>query len=243
MWNILQILTFVEYFLSLVYTIVKGGKEMQQEMQNIVLFDKISQNSLEQMISCFKPVLKSFQTGETIMQKSYADKKIGVLLNGTAHLYYFDANGTSAVLEHYTENSVFGEYFMLPIESFEYLIVADSQCRVLFLDYNHIIHPCEKSCEYHSQLIGNIIQMTVEKVRMLTLRINIMSQKTVRQKILAYLEYQSIINNSDSFTIPMSLVELSDYLCVDRSAVMKELHNLRRQNQIESKGRQFRLLI
>ena len=216
---------------------------MQKGMQNIVLFEKISHSSLDQMLNCFKPVIKNFKSGETIMQKSYTDKKIGVLLSGTAHMYYFDAGGTSAVLEHYTENSVFGEYFMLPIESFEYLIVADSNCQVLFMDYHHIIHPCEKSCEHHSQLIGNIIQMTVQKVRMLTLRINIMSQKTVRQKIMAYLEYQSIINNSTCFTLPISLAELAEYLCVDRSAVMKELHNLRQQKQIESKGRQFKLLV
>ncbi|MGI5824239.1 MAG: Crp/Fnr family transcriptional regulator [Bacillota bacterium] len=211
-------------------------------MNTLAIFKGISQPDLDEMLNCFKPVIKQFKTGETIMQKSYTDNTIGILLNGTAHMYYFDENGTSAVLEHYIENSVFGEFFMLPIESFEYLIVADSSCTVMFIDYNHVIHPCQRSCEHHSQLIGNVIQMTVHKVRMLTLRINILSQKNVRQKLMTYLEYQSLINNSKTFTIPISLVELSEYLCVDRSAIMKELHNLRNENRIKSKGRHFTLL-
>lgn len=211
-------------------------------MNDIVIFNDIPKDKLDELMNCFKPTIKHFKTGETIMQKTYANQKIGILLKGNAHMYYFDINGTSAVLEHYNENSVFGEYFMLPIESFEYLIVADSECTVLFMDYQHMIHPCRLSCEHHSKLIGNMIQMTVQKVRLLTLRVNILSQKTVRQKLLAYLEYQSLINDSKTFTIPISLVELAEYLCVDRSAIMKELHNLRKEQKLDSKGRKFTLL-
>lgn len=212
-------------------------------MEQIALFNNIPSDQLNQLLACFQPVVKDFQTGETIMQNSFNNKKIGILLSGNAHMYSFDEEGVSAVLEHYTVNSVFGEYFMSPIESLEYLIEADSNCTVLFMDYQHMIHPCQKACEHHSQLIGNMIQMTAQKVRLLTLRINFLSQKTVRQKLLAYLEHQSLLQQSKTFTIPISLVELAEYLCVDRSAVMKELHHLRNEKQILSKGRKFTLLV
>lgn len=211
-------------------------------MKSVALFKGISQEELNKLNKCFKPVIKHFQAGETIMQKSYSQKNIGILLKGKAHMYYFDDEGTTGLIEHYDENAVFGEYFMLPIESFEYLIAADSDCTVMFLDYQHIIHPCHSACEHHSQLISNIIQLTAQKVRLLTLRINIISQKNVRQKLLAYLEYQSLLNDSKTFTIPISLVDLAEYLCVDRSAIMKELHNLREENILQSKGRKFTLL-
>lgn len=211
-------------------------------MNDIAVFQGISSRELERLTECFKPVIRQFAAGETIMQRSYAEKSLGILLAGNAHMYCFDAEGSSGLIESYTENAVFGSFFMLPIEDFDYLIVADSPCRVMFLDYEHIIHPCESACSHHSQLINNIILMTAQKVRLLTLRINIISQKTVRQKLMAYLEYHSLLNESRSFTIPMSLVKLAEYLCVDRSAVMKELQSLRKEGVLESHGRAFRLL-
>ena len=211
-------------------------------MNEIVIFNDISKEQLEALKSCFNPTIKNFEAGETILQKSYINRDIAILLDGKAHMYYFDIEGSSGLIEHYEKNAVFGDYFMLPIESFEYLIVADTDCRVMFLDYDHIIKPCNASCQSHSQLISNIIQLTAQKVRLLTLRINIISQKTVRQKLMAYLEYQSLLNQSRTFTIPITLVDLAEYLCVDRSAIMKELHNMRKENLLESKGRKFKLL-
>lgn len=211
-------------------------------MQEIEIFQGINAEELVHLTECFMPVVKRFCAGETIMQRSYAGKNIGILLTGKAHMYYFDADGGSGLIEHYEKNSVFGAFFMLPIEAFDYLITADSDCSVMFLDYEHITHPCEAACLHHSRLINNIILMTAQKVRLLTLRINIISQKTVRQKLLTYLEYQSLINKSRSFTIPISLVKLAEYLCVDRTAVMKELQCLRRAGVLESRGRKFCLL-
>ena len=211
-------------------------------MNDIAIFQGISSEELVKLRECFKPVIKKFSAGETIMQRSYAEKNIGILLDGMAHMYYFDAEGSSGLIEQYEKNSVFGAFFMLPIEAFDYLIAADSDCSVMFLEYEHITHPCEAACSHHSQLINNIILLTAQKVRLLTLRINIISQKTVRQKLMAYLEYQSLLNESRSFTIPISLVKLAEYLCVDRSAVMKELQSLRKEGVLDSHGRKFCLL-
>lgn len=211
-------------------------------MSEAIIFNNINPEQLNELKACFKPVVKKFLAGETILQKSYINKDIAVLLEGKAHMYYFDIEGSTGLIEHYEKNAVFGDYFMLPIESFEYLIVADTECSVMFLDYNHIITPCKGSCQPHSRLISNIIQLTAQKVRLLTLRINIISQKSVRQKLTAYLEYQSLLNKSRSFTIPITLVDLAEYLCVDRSAIMKELHNMREEGLLESKGRKFKLL-
>ena len=73
-------------------------------------------------------------------------------------------------------------------------------------------------------------------------RINVLSQRTLRQKLILYLETIASKEQSRAFEIPMTLSSLADYLSADRTAMMRELQKMRADGLIESSGRQFRLL-
>ena len=50
------------------------------------------------------------------------------------------------------------------------------------------------------------------------------------------------IDDKGTFNLPMSLVQLSEYIMVDRSAMMREIRAMKKDGLIESKNRQFRIL-
>lgn len=52
-----------------------------------------------------------------------------------------------------------------------------------------------------------------------------MSEKTTRDKLMAYLSDQAKQNHSDTFTIPFNRQALADYLGVERSAMSAEISN------------------
>lgn len=208
-------------------------------MSKYFISDGISKDSIENMICCFRPQRKTFVAGETIMQYSDKIEKIGLVLSGTAKLYNIEADGNYSLLETYEKEDVFGELFYLPLENFAYIVEATSQCRILFLDYHHIITPCEKTCQHHSQLINNLFLMTAKKSQSLSLHLDILHQHTTRKKLLAYLRYVQKISNQNPFVIPMSLVDLAEYLCVDRAAMMRELNQMKKEGLIQSDRRTF----
>ncbi|MEG1583566.1 MAG: Crp/Fnr family transcriptional regulator [Anaerovorax sp.] len=211
-------------------------------MDKVFIDDGISKESIRQMIGCLQPQFKRFRAKETILCYSDKIEKLGILISGTAHLYSLNLDGEYSLLEKYDKKDVFGSLFCLPLENFEYIIHAITDCEVMFVDYHHIITPCSNVCAHHSQLLNNLFHMTAQKARTLALHINILSQHTTRKKLITYLKYIHSLSGSDSFLIPMSLLSLSEYLCVDRSAMMRELRLLKQEGFLQSNGRTFSFL-
>lgn len=213
-------------------------------MKKTYFNDKISKDSISEMITCFQPKYRSYERGETIL--TYSDKmaNIAILLSGKARLYYLDVDGNSSLLEVYKDGDIFGEVFSLPLDGYEYLVIADSYCKVIYIDYNHIITPCEKACQHHSQLINNLFIMTAQKSQELSFHISILNQHTTRNKLLAYLQNVRTscgATGSKPFEIPISLGELAEYLCVDRTAMMREIRHLKKDGVLASDRRTFTL--
>lgn len=211
-------------------------------METLEIFKGISRESLENMLRCFNARRAFFSKGQTIHTYSASLEKIGLLLSGKAHLYCIDYEGCYTLLEHFSETDIFGELFTLPLQNLEYIVEADSDCEVLFISYNCIITPCSNACKHHSRLIDNLFHLATKKSQTLSLRINLLSARTIRQKLIHYLTYQQAKAGNNSFVMEMSLTDLAAYLCIDRSSMMRELRAMKEEGLLESRGRNITLL-
>ena len=205
------------------------------------IFSNISTSEWDRMLQCFQPVVQSFEAGEYIMTFSEHLERIGILLSGTAHLTYTDADGKYSILEQLSTDDVFGEVFSLPLEDQEFTVQAITPCQAMFLSYDHLVKPCSKACAHHSQLINNLFHMTACKAQMLSMHIHILSQRTLQRKLMTYFEYEALQHKSRSYTLSLSLSALADYLCTDRSAMMREIRRLNEQEKLRTKGRSITL--
>ena len=211
-------------------------------MGSIALFDGISHESVNEMMSCFGAEIKSCRRGSRVLEYSAAPEHVCVLLAGRAHLSCVDAEGNEALLEIYGENDIFGEMFALPGEGYAYCVEADSDCRVMFIPFSSVCGRCEKACAHHTQITENLFTLSARKTQTLSHRINILSRRSVRGRLTAYLEYMRVKSGSDSFETEMSLSKLADYLCVDRTSLMRELRSMREEGLVSSSGRSMKLL-
>lgn len=216
-------------------------------MEKRKLLDNISDTSLRLMGPCFSPSKRNYKAGETILAyEAGIPNNVQVLESGSAKLYILTEEGDMLLMETYGSGDIFGEMFSLPLENFEYIVMATTDCTVMLVDYKHIIEPCENLCPHHSQLISNLFLLAAQKSQELSLHLSILHQGTIRAKLLTYLRYISngpVEKKKDgTFTIPVSLAELAEYLSVDRSAMMRELKVMRNEGLLESNRREFRLL-
>ncbi len=247
-------------------------------MEKVSLLDNIGQDSIDMMIPCFKPITRKYRKDDTILSYSAGvPASVAVLFRGQARLEILNEEGDLFLLERYEGGDVFGELFSLPLENFEYIVKALTDCTVVYLDYNHIITPCENLCAHHSQLISNLFMMTAQKAQELSLHISILGQNSTRDKLMTYLKHvrsqtgrrlagsgisvdrASAVRSGEGgtkktpntlssppdrlFTLPMTLGQLAEYLMVDRSSMMRELRAMKDDGLIESKNRQFRILV
>lgn len=211
-------------------------------MNKYFIDDGISNDSINQMLVCFDPKIKNYSHKDTILR--YSDNKIqvGLILSGNASLHAIDIDGNDMLLETYTTKDMFGQIFYLPLDNYEYLVTAEDKCEVMFIDYNHIITPCEKVCTHHTKLISNLFMMAAERAQSLSLHLNILKQPTIQKKLITYLKYVRSVSGENPFTIPMSLSSLAQYLCIDRSAMTREIKAMNDKGIIKSHKRKFLLL-
>ena len=102
---------------------------------------------------------------------------------------------------------------------------------------------CNPRCKFHSELISKLPILIINNTIKLNTRIELLTKKNIRDKLLTYFNILSSNKLSKTFLLPFSLTDLADYLSVDRSAMMRELSHLKKEGIIEKKGRKIKLLI
>jgi CRP-like cAMP-binding protein len=98
------------------------------------------------------------------------------------------------------------------------------------------------ACEFHHRLIENMVHIIANKNRDLMRKVEVVSKRTIREKILAYLSIQAQSTNQRYFEIPLGRVELAEYLCVDRSALTRELAKMKEEGILDFDRNSFRIL-
>lgn len=192
--------------------------------------------------SCHRIQKKTFSKNEVITSYIKKRNQFCVLIDGNADLVRYDFNGNRTIVEHFSRNDVFGEVFYTITTNNELLVEAREKCDVLFYVYNDIRHKCRNNCKFHQKLSEDLPELILSKVTDLNMRIELLTKRSTRDKLIGYFSMLSTRNLSKSFSMPFSLTDLADYLSVDRSAMMRELKLLKEEGFIEKNGNKITLL-
>jgi DNA-binding transcriptional ArsR family regulator len=145
---------------------------------------------------------------------------------------YLDKNGSKTLYD--VEN----EIKMLPVS-----VISSTESELLFIDCRKLAAPCSKACDFHSRLIQNMLNIISKKNVSLTQKIEFLSKRTTREKLLAYLSAEAKKAGSNRFSISFNRQELADYLFVERSAMSAELSKLRDDGILKYHKNQFELMV
>lgn len=192
--------------------------------------------------NCENVQKKYFKKNQVITTYIQKRNQICILLRGEADLVRYDFNGAKSIIEHYICDDIFGEAFYVITVNNELSVEAKKDCEVLFFSYNNLYNKCRENCKFHKILTENFSKIFVEKMKTLNTRIEILTKRSIREKILGYFNILSTRSLSKTITIPFSLTDLADFLSVDRSAMMREIKSLKDDGFIAKEGNKFKLL-
>lgn len=182
---------------------------------------------------CNKAQIKEFDKNEIITTYIVNRNMIFIVLQGSADLLRYDFNGNQMVVEKFKQYDVFGEIFYRININNELFVKAREKTKILMFNYDIFEKKCRKNCKFHEELLLNLPNLVLTKISDLNLRIELLSKRTIRDKILSYFRILSENNFSKTFAIPLSLTDLADYLSIDRSAMMRELKILQEEGIIK----------
>ena len=204
------------------------------------------QNNLSEFIenaekNCKKIQKKYFKKDEIITTYIEKRNQICILVSGSADLVRYDSNGNKSIIERFNKNDIFGEFFYTVSMNNEVFVKAKKNCTVLIFSHEILKHKCTSNCRFHENLVKNVYELILHRFSSLNTRIDLLTQRTIKDKLLGYFSILSIESNSKTFSIPISLTDLADYLSIDRSAMMRTLKSLQEEGIIKRNGNKISL--
>ena len=165
-----------------------------------------------------------------------------VLVEGSLHIQRDDYWGNRSILGHIGIGEIFGEAYAAP-DSGTLLndVIAVEDSAVYFFDVKRVISTCSSACRFHTMVVQNLFFAISEKNRTLVQKLDYLSRRTTREKLISYLSEEAKKQNSPRITIPFNRQQLADYLSVDRSAMSNELGKMRDEGLLEFEKNRFRL--
>lgn len=206
------------------------------------LFRGITEDEVGRMMLCFGARSERYAAGETVRAYHRNAGDVGILKSGALSIERMELDGGRTLLEALVPGGIFGEVLAFSsIARDSILVTAHAPSEVVFIDYSHIIRRCEKACDHHSLLVRNVLRLVADKTVRMSERIEVLSCRTIREKLLCCFGFMASRAGKRAFTLPFSFTELADYICADRSAMMRELGHMRTAGLVRTEGRHIEL--
>lgn len=194
------------------------------------LFNNITNINKDKILKSLEGNTLYFKKNNTILTNIKQDNIIGIILEGYIQIVKTDYNGNRTIIEDLYDNDIFSSK-MSNISNNEYSVITKEDTKIIVIYFNEILNN-ELNTSYYNQFLKNLLYIMSDKMTNINNRIEILSNKTIRNKLLAYFKIMSKKNNSKIIYLPYTFIDLADYLGVDRSAMYRELKNLKEEGLI-----------
>lgn len=207
------------------------------------LFAGIDETDLGRILPCLSATVRQAEKNTFILSTDDSVSFVGLILRGSVHVIKEDFWGRKDILSQLGPAELFAESFSCAhMERIPVSVLAVEPTEIMLIDCRKIIKTCSSACVFHSQLISNMLEIIAYKNIMLMQKIEQLSKRTTREKILAYLSAEAQKAGKNYFDIPFSRQEMADYLSVDRSAMSSELSKMRAEGLIDFERNHFKLI-
>ncbi len=215
-------------------------KDISHHILNMLMFKGITEKQLIPMLKCLGSRVQDFKKGEFI----YLDRDnitcIGIILSGTVQMIKEDIWGDKTILVVMKTGELFGETFACGTSlAATVTFYAPENTQVLFLPFYKVLHLCDRNCQFHHQLVENMVTLIARKNAQLMEKADVTSKKTLRKKILTFLSHEAQHHQDKHFTIAISRTELAEYLSADRTALARELNHMKEEGLIDVNRNSF----
>ena len=207
-----------------------------------MLFSGMSEEEISTALDRLGAARKKYNKGEIILHAGDVTRCLGLVLSGSVTIERNDLWGDCAILSHVGKDGFFAEtYAILPGEAMLVDVKANEDTTVLFLTADAIFSVSSAEA-WAIKLTRNLLLISANKNLNLSGRSFHTAPKSVRGRVLAYLNTVSLRTHKDEFDIPFDRQQMADYLNTECTALSKELGRMQKDGVIQYRENHFRLI-
>lgn len=210
------------------------------EIKKAALFKNMNEDEVNAALDTLAAKEKKYKKGETILFAGDVTPFVGLVESGSVTIENNDIWGNRTILNRVGAGHFFAEtYALLKDEPLLVDVTASEDCSIVFLRLESIENLSTLSAPWAMKLIVNMLGISLHKNLTLSSRSFHTAPKTIRERVMAYLNSVAVKKHSNEFDIPFDRQQLADYLNVERSALSKELGKMQREGLILVKKNHF----
>ena len=212
-------------------------------LQRIPLFRGMTNKEIQDLLKSLNAQIQSYEKNDIILHAGSKPGVIGIVLSGSVTILSDDIWGNRTILSHIEKGGIFAEAYAI-LEDAPMLVdvIANEGCSILMLKTKGILSSSKIQNSWNYKFLCNLLLISSKKNLNLSGRSFHTSPKTIRERVMSYLNTLALQNDSTEFDIPFDRQQLADYLNLERSALSKELGKMQKEGIIETRKSHFKLL-
>lgn len=212
----------------------------ERALQGLRLFYGMTEGEISAALCALYAREKRYGKSQALLHAGDFTDRLGLVTEGSVTIESCDPWGNRTILSHVGKGQIFAEtYALLPKQPLLVDVIANEDCRVLFLRVGSVQELAALSAPWAFKFAANVLAISAQKNLQLSGRSFHTAPKTVRGRVMAYLNSVSLQSRSREFDIPFDRQQLADYLNVERTALSKELGRMQKAGLIRTKKKHF----
>lgn len=211
-------------------------------LQKCGMFNGIVPRRYEEALQCLNARVRQLPKGTHITEQGQKTQNTGIVLSGSLSEYLYDEGGNQINICRLTEGQAFGaELSCTGWSTSPVSLRAENDGSVLLLDFGALLSQQTMTCPCRMQVTANLMQEMAKQLLFFNTKIRILAQKRLRDRLKIYLQTLPM-DEKGNVSVPYSRTELAEFLCVDRSALSRELCRMRDEGILTFSGSRLRIL-
>jgi len=202
---------------------VKEDWNVKQIIHETGLFSNISKNEFERIYEQLNLIEVFAGRGEVLDGTHKHQNVIGIVIYGELHAMKYSISGKSMFLKEICKGDIFGlgSVFTNEDTQLSYMEVMNKS-KIAYINESELMKLFQ-----NEQILRNYLFITSSKIKYLNQKIDIISQASGRDRLLAYIYDQwRLQNNENIVRLTMSKSDLADYLGISRASLYRIIDRL-----------------
>ena len=214
--------------------------DLYYELYNCLLFRDMEREEAESIIGLLDGKIKEYHKNEIVISEECKVDEIGILLSGEICKVQYYPDGTEQMVQKLKKSYMVGLEIAVSLKKTSpYTLYAVQPSVVYWFSVRYIEEAGMLSESDRVFLYQKIVHFLANEDIRKYRKIEIMSSRSVREKIEKYLQIQRIRYQSNEFDIDFNREQLANYLGLNRSVLSHELKKMEREGLLRVRRNHF----
>lgn len=210
-----------------------------EKARTLRFFQSVPQSTLEKALNLNEIFLRFYTKGQTIYYENDCCQTLDILLSGQISIVKYDIQGNVFNVANIQKGQIIsGNLLFSSHHRYPFNLVAAEDTELIRLTKEAALDLMQSD----RYALLEILKELSEKTLLLATSVHTLSEKSIRQKILLFLQAEAHRQNSQTIELTFSKKNMAERFGIARTSLSRELRNMEKEGLIRFSAKSITLI-